>query len=318
MTAQLLIFASKRLAALFLTLLVGSFLIYAALFLAPGEPATLIAGGQHPNPEALKAIQAEYHLNDPFLSQYWQWLTNALHGDFGRSIVFHAPVGELISSRLMNTVFLVSYAAILILVIGVGLGIVAALRGGATNTAVTVGTTVAMGAPTFVMGIFLIWLFATQLSWLPVYGSGTGFFGRLEHLTLPAIALAFTYVAYVSRVTRTAVKSELHADHVATARSRGVPRRIVIRRHVLRNASAPILAVGGLTVAGLIAGTAVAEQIFGVNGIGALLVEAAARQDFPVVQAIALIMIAGFVVVSTIVDMISVALDPRLAIQGAS
>jgi peptide/nickel transport system permease protein len=314
--APLTLFVVRRVAALVLTLAVASVLIYGTLAIAPGDPATLLAGGAVPNPRTLEQIHREYHLDDPFLSQYWSWLTGVLHGDLGRSLVFRDDVNHLIGTRIVNTIMLVAYAAVLILTIGVGLGIAAALRGGATSTAVTIGTTVAMGAPTFVMSIFLIWLFSTKLSWFPVYGSGSGFTDKLRHLTLPAVALACTYVAYVSRITRAAVTAELRSEHVDTARSRGIPYWAVVRRHVLLNASAPILAVSGLTVAGLLAGTAVAEQAFGVNGIGSLLIQSASKQDLAVVQAIAVIMVAAFVVINTLVDLVNVALDPRLAVKG--
>jgi peptide/nickel transport system permease protein len=313
----LVAFVARRMVALVLTLVVSSVVIYGALAVAPGDPAALLAGGSIPNPQALEQIHKEYHLDDPFLSQYGHWASGLLHGDLGRSIVFRDDVSHLITTRVVNTIMLVAYAALLILVVGVGLGIAAALRGGRTDTAVTIGTTIAMGAPTFVMSILLIWLFSTKLSWLPVYGSGAGFVDKLKHLTLPAIALACTYVAYVSRITRAAVTAELRSEHVDTARSRGIPYGTLVRRHVLRNASAPILAVSGLTVAGLLAGTAVAEQAFGVNGIGSLLVDAAAKKDLAVVQVISLFMVAAFVVVNTLIDAVNALLDPRTALEGA-
>jgi peptide/nickel transport system permease protein len=314
--APLALFVARRAAALVLTLAVASVLIYGTLAIAPGDPATLLVGGTQPNPRALAEVHREYHLDDPFLSQYWHWLSGVVQGDLGRSLVFRDDVSHLIGARIVNTIMLVAYAAVLILTIGVGLGIAAALRGGRTSTAVTVGTTVAMGAPSFVMSIFLIWLFSTKLSWFPVYGAGTGFFDKLRHLTLPAVALACTFVAYVSRITRAAVTAELRSEHVDTARSRGIPYRTIVRRHVLLNASAPILAVSGLTIAGLLAGTAVAEQAFGINGIGSLLIQSASKQDLAVVQAIAMIMVAAFVVINMVVDVVNVVLDPRLAARS--
>ena len=311
------LFTLRRIAGLLVTLLITSFVIFGALAIAPGDPAAALAGGSMPNPATLAQVRAEYHLDDPFLAQYWHWLSGLLSGDLGRSIVFRSDVSTLLAGRLVNTVLLVAYAAVLILVIGIGLGVLAGLRGRRVNTVVTVGTTVAMGVPTFVMAILLIWLFATQLSWFPIYGSGTGLGDKLWHLTLPAIALSFTFVAYVARITRAAVVAELQSEHVDTARGRGLPWRSIVRHHVLRNASGPILTVSGLTIAGLIAGDAVAEQAFGVNGIGALLVQSAAKQDLAVVQVLAMFMVAAFVVINTVVDVVNVVLDPRLA-RGAA
>jgi peptide/nickel transport system permease protein len=308
-----LLFVGRRLAGLVLTLLVASVVIYGALAIAPGDPAASLAGGNVPNPETLAQIRAEYHLDDPFWTQYWHWLSGLLTGDLGTSVVFRSDVADLLSGRIVNTLMLVAYAATLILVAGIGIGVLSALGGRRINTAATMVTTIAMATPSFVMAIVLIWIFATHLSWFPVFGSGTGFADKLRHLTLPAVALSLTYIAYVAQITRAAVRAELHSEHVDTARSRGLPPGSIVRHHVMRNASAPILAVSGLTVAGLFAGTAVAEQAFAVNGLGSLLVESASRQDLAVVQVLAMLMVAAFVVVNTIVDVVNVALDPRLA-----
>jgi peptide/nickel transport system permease protein len=311
--ATVLLFAARRLAGLLVTLLVASVAIFGALAIAPGDPAAALAGGNKPNPATLAAIRAEYHLDDPFWSQYWHWLSGLVSGDLGRSIVFRTDVSALLEGRFVNTFMLVTYAAVLILVVGIGLGVLAGLRGRRVNTAVTVGTTVAMGLPTFVMAVVLIWVFATKLSWFPIYGSGSGFTDKLRHLTLPAVALSFVFIAYVARITRTSVSAELHSEHVDTARARGLPWGATVRHHVLRNASGPILTVSGLTVAGLVAGAAVAEQAFGINGLGSLLIQSASRKDLAVVQVLAMIMVTAFVVINTVVDIVNVVLDPRLA-----
>jgi peptide/nickel transport system permease protein len=313
----MVLFLGRRLTALAATLLVASVVIYGALYLTPGDPATLLAGGHNPSPATLAAIRAQYHLNDPFVEQYWLWLTGVLTWHLGQAIAFDDPVADLIGSRLANTGFLVVYAAALIIALGVALGVTAALRGTVTRNAVTAATSLLMAVPTFIAAVVLIWLFATKLSWFPVFGSGSGFAGRLRHMTLPAIALACSFIAYLSQVTRSAVAEQLRSEHVQTARSRGLRTGRIVRRHVLRNAAAPVLAVSGLTVAGLIAGTVVAEQAFGISGVGSLLVLAAQKRDFLVVQDISLLMVAAFVVVNTIVDLVSRSLDPRLAQGGA-
>ncbi|MFE7723385.1 ABC transporter permease [Nocardia rhizosphaerihabitans] len=310
-------FLARRVMTLVATMFVASVLVFGGLQLTPGDPATLLAGGHNPSQETLAAIRAEYHLDEPVWQQYLRWLSGILQWDLGRSMTFNDDVGRLISSRLTNSLFLVGYAAVFIIVVGVGIGVLAALRGGLVDRVITLVTSVGMAVPTFVAAIALIWVFATELDWFPVFGSGTGFVDRLWHLTLPALALSGLYIAYLSRVTRSAVMAELRSEHVETARSRGIGMASVVRKHVLRNAVAPILTVTGLIVAGLIAGTVVAEQAFGVSGIGSLLVLAAQRQDFVVVQDIALLMVAFFVVVNTIVDLVNVALDPRLARTGA-
>lgn len=310
-------YALRKLGAVLVTLLASSMAIYGSLALAPGDPAASLAGTARPDPQVLQQIRAEYHLDDPWWLQYLHWLGGFVTGDLGRSMVFRTDVSDLLADRAATTLLLVLYAGLLILALGVGLGVVAGLGGPRLRQAVTIGTTIAMGAPAFVVAIVLITVFSTSLSWFPVYGAGDGLADRLWHLTLPAVALACAYVAYVAAVTRGAVAEELGAEHVDTARSRGLPPGVVNRRHVLRNAAAPVLAVSGLTLAGLLAGTAVAEQAFGINGLGSLLIQSAAKKDFAVVQVISLLMVATFVVVNAVVDAVNAVLDPRTAPDGA-
>ncbi|MDI6103455.1 ABC transporter permease [Actinoplanes sp. NEAU-A12] len=311
-------FVLRKLAGVVATVAVASLVIFGALYLAPGDPASLLAGGQQPSPEALAEIRERYHLDDPFPVRYRHWLTGLLSGDPGASMVWKEPVTALIGARIGTTMLLVAYASLVILTVGVTAGVVAAVGGRKVDQALTVITTVLMAAPAFVAAILLIWVFATTLSWFPVYGSGSGFVDRIHHLTLPALALSGGYLAYVSRITRTEVRAELASDHVAAARARGLPRWTVLRRHVLRNAAPPVVAVSGVTVAGLFAATAVAEQAFGVSGLGSLLVQSAARQDLVVVQALSLLLVTVFVVVNMLVDVLNAVLDPRLVREGVA
>jgi peptide/nickel transport system permease protein len=305
----------NRLVSLAVTLLVASVAIYGALYLAPGDPATLLAGG-HATPSVIASIARQEHLNQPFVVRYWDWLAGVLHGNLGESFLYKQPVASLIAGRVLNTVFLVAYASILIIVGGVALGLLAALRR-RTGVAITVGTSIGLATPSFVAAIILITIFAVNLKWFPVFGAGTGFAGRLSHLTLPAIALALSWLAYTAQLTRAAVHEELGTEHVETAHSRGIKERRVISRHVVRNAMIPITTVSGLTIAGLIAGDVVVEQAFGINGLGSFLVQSALDKDFASVQAISLILVTAFVVVNAIVDLWSLVLDPRLRARAA-
>lgn len=299
-----------RVASLVVTLVVASVAIYGALFLAPGNPATLLAGG-HPTPQILAAIERQEHLNEPFVVRYWDWFTGVLHGNLGSSFVYREPVTALLAGRVLNTVFLVVYASLLIIVGGVGLGLLSALRR-RVGVVITVVTSVGLAIPSFVAAIILITVFAVNLKWFPVFGAGTGFLDRLSHLTLPAVALATSWTAYMAQLTKAAASEELAKEHVETARSRGIKGRHIVTRHVLRNAMIPIATVSGLTVAGLIAGDVVVEQAFGISGLGSFLVQAALQKDFASVQAVALILVATFVIVNAVVDFWSLILDPRI------
>ena len=221
------------------SLLVASFVIFAAMYLAPGNPIAALSGGRPLPPGSVHVLEQRYHLDEPFLAQYWYWLDNALHGNLGISITLQENVSTLIASRIWTTAGLVLYASLIIVVLGIGLGVVSGLRHGRFDTSTLVVTAVSAAIPAFVAAIVLIILFAVKLRWFPALGNGTGFLSDVRHLTLPAIALATASLAIVARVTRAAVRAEGDREHVQTAVSRGIPARWVIRRHILRNASHP-------------------------------------------------------------------------------
>jgi peptide/nickel transport system permease protein len=295
-------------------LLVSSFVIFGSLDLAPGNPLSTLTGGRTLPPEAVAQLRAQYHLDDPFIVRYGAWLGNALQGDLGTSIQYREPVSSVIGSRVWVTFDLVLYAGLLIVLFGVGLGVLAGLRKGWLDNGVVTVTTVFAAIPSFVAAIVLLALFSVSLGWLPALGAGDGVLGRLEHLTLPAIALALSAMAIVVRVTRVSVRTELGREHVQTAISRGIPYRLLVRRHVLRNAAIPVTTVVGITITSLIALSAVIEQAFSLEGLGSALVQAAQSKDFAVVQGISLLFVAAFVVANTLVDLLYAVLDPRVAL----
>ena len=307
-------FFVRRLAMLVASLLIASFVIFASLYLAPGNPLAALSGGRSLPPASLHTLEARYHLDKPFLAQYWYWFTNALHGDLGLSITLRENVSTLIASRIWTTAGLVAYASVLIVVIGIGLGIVSGLRPGVLDTGVLVVTAVSAAIPAFVAAIVLILVFAVKLGWFPTLGNGSDLVSNIQHLTLPAVALAISSLAIVARVTRASVRAEYGRDHVQTAVSRGIPARVMLRRHVLRNAAIPITTITGITIASLIAVSAVVETAFSLNGLGAYLVQAAESKDIAVVQGISLVLVAAFVIVNLLVDIAYALLDPRVTL----
>jgi peptide/nickel transport system permease protein len=309
-------FFARRLAMLVASLLIASFVIFAAMYLAPGNPIAALSGGRSLPPASIAVLEHRYHLDQPFLAQYWYWLTGALHGNLGLSITLRENVSTLIASRIWTTAGLVLYASLLVCVLGIGLGLLAGLRPGWLDTSTLVITAVSAAIPAFVAAIVLILVFAVQLGWFPALGNGTGFLDSIRHMTLPAVALAISSLAIVARVTRASVREEGDREHVQTAVSRGIPGRQLIRRHILRNAAIPITTVTGITIASLIAVAAVVETAFGLNGLGAYLVQAAESKDLAVVQGISLVLVAAFVVVNVIVDVLYAALDPRVSLGG--
>jgi peptide/nickel transport system permease protein len=307
-------FFARRLAMLVASLLIASFVIFAAMYLAPGNAVAALSGGRSLPPSSIAVLEQRYHLNQSFLAQYWYWLDNALHGNLGISITLRENVSTLLASRVWTTAGLVLYASLIIAVLGIGIGIVAGLRPGVLDTGTLVTTAVSAAIPAFVAAIVLILLFAVKLRWFPALGNGTDLVSNIRHFTLPAIALAISSLAIVARVTRASIREEGEREHVQTAVSRGIPARKVIQRHILRNAAIPITTVTGITIASLIAVAAVVEVAFSLNGLGAYLVQAAQSKDLAVVQGISLVLVTAFVVVNLAVDVLYAVLDPRVTL----
>ncbi|MFG3547790.1 ABC transporter permease [Streptomyces sp. NPDC047725] len=307
-------FIAARVAGLAVTLSLASLVVFGALYAAPGSPLTYLTHGRTMSPDAIAAITAEYHLDDSLWQQYLRWLGGVVRGDFGTSVIYNQPVSSLVGSRAAVTTLLVLMAAAIVLVLGLAVGTLAGLRPGRLSRSAMAGATGVMAVPTFVGAVVLIIVFAVNLEWFPVFGAGRGGLDEVYHLVLPSLALALASVAFVARLTQTAIRQEMAADHVQTAISRGLPRGVVVRRHVMRNAAMPVLTVAGLTIAGLIAGSVVVEQVFQLGGLGQFLVNAVQQKDFPVVQAICLMYVAAFIVLNTLIDIVYTLLDPRVSI----
>lgn len=303
-----------KLGGLLLTLFLASLLVFFSRFLVPGDPVSFLLRGRQPSPEAIAEVKELYGLDLPPWQQYVQWLAGVLQGDFGRSLQYRQDVTTVIGERLPVTLLLVVMAGAAIAVAGFAFGVIAALnRGRAADRLVLVALTILGAIPSFVGSIVLIALFSVQLGWFPSFGSGEGFVDMVYHLVLPATALAIVFTVLVAKVTRSAMVEQLDREHVEVATSRGLRRTTVVRRHVFRNALWPILTVSGVLVAGLLVASSIVESAFGIAGIGSLLVQSVDRLDFPVVQAIVLLIVTAFVVVNAVVDVLEPWIDPRTA-----
>jgi peptide/nickel transport system permease protein len=293
-----------------LTIVFATFLIFVGLSVAPGDPVRAQLGA-HATAAAVAHERAILGLDRPLLVRYWDWLSSAVHGDFGTSLVYKTSVSSLISPRVGTTLLLVTYSLVIILVIGLGLGVAGgAVRGLRTPVAALSGLFAAI--PAFVAAQVLVVVFALHLGWFPVSGGGAGFFDQLHHLTLPAVALALGWSAWVAQVTRASVTEAGTREFVDTATGRGIGTGRVFRRHVLRNAAGPIVTVSGLTLAGLFAGAVVVEDAFALNGLGTLLINAVSAKDYSVVLAVSAMFVLIFVLVTSAIDAIHVLLDPRI------
>ncbi|WP_084259700.1 ABC transporter permease [Microtetraspora malaysiensis] len=305
-------FVLRRAGATVLLLLALSLLVFALLYLAPGDVARNLLGTRNVTPEALAEIRARHHLDEPFLQQYWRWLTHAVTGDFGTSIRTGRPIGPLMLEKTGITAATAGLAFLLSVLAGIPAGVLTAVRRGRWLDRVLVtASVIGVSAPGFAVGLLLLYVFALGLGWFPIYGTGEGFFDALWHLALPAVALALGLGAFVVKLTRAAVIRELDQDYVTFARGRGLPEAATLRI-VLRNAAIPIVTSLGLMVAYLFGGTVLIEVTFALPGLGSLMEESVLFKDIPVVQALTLAVALVVSVAAFLVDLSYLIIDPRV------
>jgi len=292
------------------TVFMASLLIFTALSLAPGDPAAKLVGARATQ-EQLQAAREHLGLDQPIVQRYGVWVGHALRGDLGMSTTYRTDVSSLVWARVPTTLFLVTYAGILVVLLGISLGILGTVSRRAAPFVATF-TGIGIAIPSYVAAGGMVSLFAVNLGWFPVLGAGEGFTDRLWHSTLPAVSLAIGWSAYVTQITWASLREEQSREHVQTARGRGIKSGAVFRRHVLRNAAVPIITASGLTVAGLMAGAVVVEEAFGIDGIASFLVTSVQNKDYNVVEAISILLVLVFVIVTTGLDALHTLLDPRL------
>jgi|YNPNPStandDraft_1061719.scaffolds.fasta_scaffold03550_9 peptide/nickel transport system permease protein len=303
----MLAYVLRRLALAVPTLLFISAVTFFMGLLAPGDPVEIILG-QHADPAAKARVRHELGLDRHPVSQYISYLANAVRGDLGISYVTRRPVTDILADGIPNTALLAVSAMAVALVVGVCLGVIAAVNQGRwLDRACMLAALAGVSIPTFVLGPLLILVFALKLGWLPVAG-----WGAPQHVLLPALVLAGRPAAMIARLTRAEMVEVLRQDYIRTARAKGLSEWHTITRHALRNALMPVVTVAGTSLGYLLSGSFVVESIFTVPGIGAASVESIFRRDYPVIQGTTLVMAASFVVVNLLVDLLYGWLDPRV------
>ena len=289
--------------------------VFLMLRLTPSDPAAIIAG-DYASPEQIEGIRQRLGLNEPIIKQFAIWIGGVLRGDFGESFFYKKQVAELIGERLEPTLSLSLLTILLVVMIAVPLGVIAAHNHGTWIDRLVMGFSVlGFSVPVFVVGYILIYIFAITLDWLPVQGyqrlrDGVG--GWLLRLILPAMTLSVVFIAFIARMTRTSVLEVLNEDYIRTARAKGQTEIKVLIRHALANAAVPILTIIGLTVAILIGGVVVTESVFTLPGLGLLTVDAVLARDYPTIQAVILLFSLAYVFINLLVDVAYTFLDPRI------
>ena len=278
----------------------------------PGDPVRAFLGPKA-SAETVERIRAQYGLDRPVLVQYLYFLRNLSKGEIGTSVIYRMPVGRLVVERIDVTVMLLVYGVMLALLLTVPLAVLATLYEGRwQDHLIRVFSTAGLGFPAFWLGIMLIILLSVRLGLFPVSGYGEGFLSHLHHLFLPALAIALPLSAVLTRNLRASLIGELRADYVSAARAKGIPERWIFRRHVFPNSLIPTVNLLGVNLGWLIGGTVIIESVFAVPGLGSLLVTSIFTRDYMVVLGVTLTFALATVLVNFIVDVVTVALDPRI------
>lgn len=314
-------YIANRLLAILAVLLLMSAIIFAVTQMLPGNVAHMIAG-QFATPDVVAAIEAKLGLNDPFYIQYWRWISGFLTGDLGRSLIMERPVAPLIGEALENSAVLAVSSFIFVTIIGIALGILAAIRQNSLiDHAVSFFTYLGISIPEFFWGIVLVIIFARYLNWLPSGGlaeSSAGIASQVSHLILPTATLTFTLIAHVSRLTRSSMIETLRSQYVRNARAKGLPERVVILRHALRNALLPTITVLAIDFGWLIGGIVVVEKVFSYPGLGRLVIFAIERHDLPLIQGSVLIIAAIYCLANLIADLLYAYFNPKIRYERTS
>jgi len=309
---------ARRVGVALLLVWVVASIVFLAIHLVPGDPAELLLsqGGTAPDPATVEQLREQLGLNRPLLDQYFGSLGQFVRGDMGESLQDASPIGREVLRRLPRTLELIGAAAVLALAVGLPAGLWAAMRrGGIADRALSLTGALALALPVFVLGTLLVLLFAQTLRWVPAGGYVPLAQAPVRHLQLlamPAATIAAGLFASVFRMTRAAVLDVSWRDYVRTARAKGLPRRHVLTRHILRNALMPVVTVVALHLGTLLGGTVLVEYVFNYPGLSGMLVDAVNARDYPAVQGIVLVISVLFVTLNLAVDLLYAALDPQV------
>ncbi len=311
----MLTYILRRIVLLIPVILIVGLVVFTLVHLTPGDPAAVILGDQA-TPEDVEALRDTLGLNDPLPIQFVNWFGGVLTLDFGDSIFLGLPVSEALLDRVAPTGLLTLYALFVQLLIGVPLGVIAALKAGTIVDRLMTALAISGAAiPTFFLGIMLILIFAVRLQWLPSVGYVSPTedpWGHVQRMLMPAFALGFSSAGLLARLIRSSMLDVLNEDYVRTARAKGLSHTAVVIRHALRNALVPAITVVGTSLAALLGGAVVTETVFTIPGMGRLVVQSISRRDYPIIQGAVMAIAVSYVLVNLLVDILYVYADPRV------
>lgn len=308
----MLSFIARRLLQLIPVFLGLSLIIFALIHLIPGDPAQVMLGFRA-TPEAIARLHHAWHLDSPFPAQYGFFLQRLAAGDLGDSVEYQVPVRDLLNSRVQETLLLAAFSTLLSVALGVPLAALSAVKKDRwPDHLIRVATLFGFTMPSFWIALLLMLLFGARLRWLPIAGYGDTFGDHLYHLLLPSFVVALSVFPLIVRTLRASMLEIMGMDYIKTARAKGLGRTTVLFRHVVRNALIPTIAIVGVNMGFLLGGAVVIETVFGLPGVGYLLIDGINHRDYPLVQAGALVLAMVFVLVNLITDITYSLADPRI------
>ena len=301
-------FLFERILAAVLTIFVTTVAVSMLIHIVPGDPVKIMyAQSQGTTPEQLEEVRARLGLDQPLVTQYFNYMSRVLHGDLGKTIRGEQPVLDLLLQRLPNTLALAFSALVIASAIGLTCGFIAAYkRGSWTDTTLMTSAILGVSMPHFWLGLILLFFFAVRLQWFPVAGNG------IENLVLPAVTLGVTNAAIIARLTRSSMIDVFDQDFIRTAHAKGLPKAVVLYRHALRAGLVPIVTMIGLQFTYMMGGAIVVENVFGWNGVGRMAIQAIFQRDYPLIQGFILMFAFVVVAVSILMDLLYLWLDPRI------
>jgi len=307
----------KRLLLLLPILLAVSVVIFFLIRLTPSDPIGSITSGRRISDETREFLITHYNLDKPLPQQYLIWISNAVRGNLGDSFRHRQPVGSLLAARFPVTIQLVLMSALFAVILAVPAGIISAVKRHTVIDRFISGFMIfCVSSPVFLNAIILMLIFVFKLKWFPAFGAGRGFIENLYYLFLPAFALSLNLVALIGRIIRDRMIVEFKSNYALALNAKGTPFRRIVMNHCFKNTLVPVITVGGVQIGTMVIGAVLVENVFALGGIGALLIEGIQASDYPVVQSIMLFLVALFLILNLIVDIIYFIIDPRIRASG--
>lgn len=306
----------KRLLQLIPILFAASILIFALVRISPSDPIASMTKGKKISAETRQALEKKYYLDKSYPEQYVIWITHAIRGDLGASFQHKQSVNSLIAERIPTTLQLVFMSAVLAIIIAIPVGVISAVRmNKLADRILSIATLILVASPVFLTAIVLMIVFALRLKMFPIFGAGEGFIQNLYYLFLPSLALSLNMVALISRIMRSNMIEQLNSNYTTTAIAKGVPYFKVVMRHCFKNAVIPVITVAGIQIGAMIVGAVLVENVFALGGLGDILISSIKSSDYPVVQGITLLLVALFLLINLLVDILYAFIDPRIRLE---